>query len=154
MRKYVADHSTTANYLERGRHPRDTRDVVQLRSDLINPNTWGFQPDSEEFSGYFNDKVYIVMLVAVIEDTPQNNGVYLFVGNYGTPYDPADYWFDLRYWKKLAFAVDVDDETTNWIPSTDPDTVHVKRISGGQFGTNQDSTADLDNSEYLNNNKI
>ena len=97
-------------------------------------------------------------MVAVIEDpVANNNGVYLFVGNSNAPSGtgPYDYWHQIQYWKKLAFAVDVDNETTNWIDNTDPSEVHVKKVSGGTFGTQVDASEDLTSpDDYLDNTNI
>lgn len=150
--KYTSNYQSDASFFSTTRKPRDERSVVKLRSDLINPETWNFQSFPGTESGYLNDRVYIGMLVAVVEDTEDNNGLYMFVGNYSTGViDPADYWNDYRYWKKLAFAVDVDNVTSNWIPDTNPTQVHVQKVGGGEFGIQSDPTLDLSNSDYLSN---
>lgn len=73
--------------------PLDTRQVVTRKADLIEENIWSYEDEATEQSSLV---VYNGMIVAVVDDTSVNNGIYVLKDK--TKLTNVDY----SGWSKLA----------------------------------------------------
>lgn len=91
MARYKGTFTTAANYEPLIAAPFDARQLVEARSDLINPKTWN-RSDGTNWT-------YVGMIVAVSRDIDDNNnGVYMLV---------ADDFTQLANWRKCADDRDI-----------------------------------------------
>ena len=80
----------TANYEPLVTGPFDARSLVQYKEDLILPDTWTVNGSRYIYNG---------MIVAVANDTVENNGVYRLIDR--------RYYTDYSAWEKLAELSDI-----------------------------------------------
>lgn len=127
--------------------PTDERVVIDTRSNLINPETWGpYDAINEIYVNY----TYSGIIVSVVNDTPENNGVYMLVNRFKytkfADIDTSDPDYDIDGWRKIAgggtpppVSVSIDkftikDGTEEWSPDdTQQSGLHVVRVDGGNF---------------------
>lgn len=119
--------------------PIEEKMVVDTYSDLVNPSTWG----NIAFGCYWDISIYHGMTVSVVNDTPENNGLWILK----TMPAESDYlkvtdgnMLSIDGWEKVGGGaqVEVDDETIKFDPDQTPDTqddnqIWVNKVDGGNW---------------------
>ena len=125
--------------------PIEEKMVVDTYSDLVDPSTWG----NIAFGCYWDISIYLGMIVSVVNDTSENNGLWILK----TMPKESDYlkvsdgdMLSIDGWEKVGGEkVEVDDVTIKFDPtqdssSSDPGAYHdddnkiwVNQVNGGKW---------------------
>lgn len=118
--------------------PIEEKMVVATYSDLVNPSTWG----NIAFGCYWDISIYHGMVVSVVSDIPENNGLWILK----TMPAESDYlkvsdWdmLSIDGWEKVGGGqVEVDDETIKFDPNripgdADDNQIWVNQVNGGNW---------------------
>lgn len=118
--------------------PIEEKMVVATYSDLVNPSTWG----NIAFGCYWDISIYHGMVVSVVNDTLENNGLWILK----TMPKESDYlkvsdgnMLSIDGWEKVGGGkVEVDDDTIKFDPNgttgdEDDNQIWVNQVNGGNW---------------------